>query len=223
LSSSRVILFLNQLALTTSFANSRSTIAMFQRSDIPEYSRFVTSSRSHLNVATSNAKLESIAANFASRPGLAYYACNGLDIYDTYRVAQQAAEFVRTRQKPAFLHMRTVRLFGHAGADAEGVLGTDRLKALAHNPQELVSDEAQEGLRQTFAEAGPQGAPLLEGVMGSLRSALSSAIADVFLISLFVIIIAIVATMFLKEVPLRGRRSPNVEAQEASDSPVAAD
>ena len=58
-----------------------------------------------------------IAANFASRPGLAYYACNGLDIYDTYRVAQQAAEFVRTRQKPAFLHMRTVRLFGHAGAD----------------------------------------------------------------------------------------------------------
>ena len=115
------------------------------------------------------------------------------------------------------------KFLGSVGADAEGVLGTDRLKALAHNPQELVSDEAQEGLRQTFAEAGPQGAPLLEGVMESLRSALSSAIADVFLISLFVIIIAIVATMFLKEVPLRGRRSPNVEAQEASDSPVAAD
>ncbi|MDE0694831.1 MAG: thiamine pyrophosphate-dependent enzyme [Boseongicola sp.] len=58
-----------------------------------------------------------IAANFANRPGLAYYLCNGLDIYDTYRVTQQAAEFVRSRKRPAFLHMRTVRLYGHAGAD----------------------------------------------------------------------------------------------------------
>ena len=58
-----------------------------------------------------------IAANFANRPGLAYHYCNGLDIYDTYRVTQQAAEFVRTRKRPAFLHVRTVRLYGHAGAD----------------------------------------------------------------------------------------------------------
>lgn len=58
-----------------------------------------------------------IASNFANRPGLAYHSCNGLDIYDTYRVTQQAAEFVRTRKRPAFLHVRTVRLYGHAGAD----------------------------------------------------------------------------------------------------------
>lgn len=58
-----------------------------------------------------------IAANFAQRPGLKYFACDGLDIFDTFRVAQEAAHFVRTRRKPAFLHIRTVRLFGHAGAD----------------------------------------------------------------------------------------------------------
>jgi len=58
-----------------------------------------------------------IAANFANRPGLAYYSCNGLDIYDTYRVTRQAAEFVRIRRRPAFLHIRTIRLYGHAGAD----------------------------------------------------------------------------------------------------------
>ena len=58
-----------------------------------------------------------IAAGFQNRPGLRYFACDGLDIYDAYAVAQAAADYVRTRRKPAFLHMRTVRLYGHAGAD----------------------------------------------------------------------------------------------------------
>jgi 2-oxoisovalerate dehydrogenase E1 component len=58
-----------------------------------------------------------IAANFQNRPGLAYFACDGLDLYDTFRVASQAADFIRTRRKPAVLHVRTIRLYGHAGAD----------------------------------------------------------------------------------------------------------
>ena len=58
-----------------------------------------------------------IAATFANRPGLRYFACDGLDIYDTYRVTREAADYVRTRRKPAFLHIRTVRFYGHAGAD----------------------------------------------------------------------------------------------------------
>ena len=58
-----------------------------------------------------------IAANFQARPGLAYFHADGLDLYDTYRVAKQAADFVRTRRKPAVLHINTIRLYGHAGAD----------------------------------------------------------------------------------------------------------
>jgi len=58
-----------------------------------------------------------IAAGFMHRPGLKYFACDGLDIYETFRVAQEAADYVRNRKKPAFLHVRTVRLYGHAGAD----------------------------------------------------------------------------------------------------------
>ncbi|WP_271439389.1 thiamine pyrophosphate-dependent enzyme [Pontixanthobacter luteolus] len=58
-----------------------------------------------------------IAANFSTRPGLKYFSCDGLDIYETFRVAQEAAEYVRKRRKPAFLHIRTIRLYGHAGAD----------------------------------------------------------------------------------------------------------
>ncbi len=58
-----------------------------------------------------------IANSFKHRPGLKYFHANGLDIYDTYRVAQEAATYVRNRRKPAFLHLKTIRLYGHAGAD----------------------------------------------------------------------------------------------------------
>lgn len=58
-----------------------------------------------------------IEASFSARPGLTYFKADGLDLYDTYRAAAEAAEFVRTRRKPAFLHLRTIRLYGHAGAD----------------------------------------------------------------------------------------------------------
>lgn len=58
-----------------------------------------------------------IAASFSARPAIRYFACSGLDIYETNRVASEAADYVRRRRKPAFLHIRTVRLYGHAGAD----------------------------------------------------------------------------------------------------------
>ena len=58
-----------------------------------------------------------IAAGFQNRPGLQYFHCDGLDIYDTFRVVQEAADYVRSRRKPAFLHVKTIRLYGHAGAD----------------------------------------------------------------------------------------------------------
>jgi len=60
-----------------------------------------------------------IQNSFQNRPGLTYFSSNGLDIVDTMRVTCEAIRFTRTQRKPAFLHMRTVRLMGHAGADIE--------------------------------------------------------------------------------------------------------
>jgi 2-oxoisovalerate dehydrogenase E1 component len=60
-----------------------------------------------------------IAANFSAKPGLKYFSANGLDLFDTFRAATEAAEYVRSRKKPAFLHLRLVRLYGHAGADLQ--------------------------------------------------------------------------------------------------------
>ncbi|WP_428028058.1 thiamine pyrophosphate-dependent enzyme [Altererythrobacter sp.] len=78
-----------------------------------------------------------IKATFEHRPGLKYFECDGLDIYETFRVAQEAAEYVRSRRKPAFLHVRTIRLYGHAGADV----------AMAYlSRQEVEAEEAQDPL-----------------------------------------------------------------------------
>ncbi|RYY26102.1 MAG: MFS transporter [Sphingomonadales bacterium] len=89
-----------------------------------------------------------IAANFSNRPGLAYFSCDGSDLYDTFRVAREAAHFVRFRRKPAFLHIRTVRLYGHAGAD----VATTYLSR-----EELEADEAKDPLLHAvrlLSEAG---------------------------------------------------------------------
>ena len=41
-----------------------------------------------------------------------------MTLYDTFRAdARSGGPTWRNRRKPAFLHVRTVRLYGHAGAD----------------------------------------------------------------------------------------------------------
>jgi 2-oxoisovalerate dehydrogenase E1 component len=58
-----------------------------------------------------------IEAAFSRRPALVYMCADGRDLYGSFRAASEAAAFVRTRRRPAFLHLRTIRLYGHAGAD----------------------------------------------------------------------------------------------------------
>ncbi|MBN2631737.1 MAG: MFS transporter [Rhodobacteraceae bacterium] len=58
-----------------------------------------------------------VQAVLRARPGLAYHAADGLDLYDTYATARAVADDIRRTRRPAILHLRTVRLYGHAGAD----------------------------------------------------------------------------------------------------------
>jgi 2-oxoisovalerate dehydrogenase E1 component len=60
-----------------------------------------------------------IAANFANRPALHYVECDGADLNGALRGCEEAVAYARVRRRPVFLHMRTVRLMGHAGADVE--------------------------------------------------------------------------------------------------------
>lgn len=71
-----------------------------------------------------------IEASMRSRPGFHYLSCDGLDLLDTWRAACEAERIARRRKQPVFLHMRCVRLYGHAGSDAQqAYLAPARIKA----------------------------------------------------------------------------------------------
>jgi 2-oxoisovalerate dehydrogenase E1 component len=59
-----------------------------------------------------------IAATFGGQPNLRYLFADG-ELDEIWDVAQDASRFVRQTRRPAFLHLKTVRLWGHAGSDAE--------------------------------------------------------------------------------------------------------
>lgn len=60
-----------------------------------------------------------IEQSLADRPELRYFAADGRDLAQSYTAARNAAQYVRSKRQPALLHLSTVRLFGHAGADTE--------------------------------------------------------------------------------------------------------
>ncbi|HEY2671879.1 MAG TPA: transketolase C-terminal domain-containing protein [Rugosimonospora sp.] len=60
-----------------------------------------------------------VAAALSARPGLRYLAADGCDLPAAYDTALEAVSWVRRQRRPAILHLSTVRLMGHAGADAE--------------------------------------------------------------------------------------------------------
>ncbi|MEQ4537562.1 MAG: thiamine pyrophosphate-dependent enzyme [Billgrantia sp.] len=125
-----------------------------------------------------------IEASMRSRPGFHYLACDGLDLLDTWRAAREAERIARRRRQPVFLHMRCVRLYGHAGSDAQqaylspaqikadetrdpllvtagllerhGVLGRDAIEALYRSVAERVAHVAEEAIRRPKLETAAQ-------------------------------------------------------------------
>ncbi len=60
-----------------------------------------------------------VARTLAARPGLRYLAADSTDLASGYQAAVELVDWVRRTRRPAILHLSTVRLMGHAGADAE--------------------------------------------------------------------------------------------------------
>ena len=60
-----------------------------------------------------------VAAAHGGRAALNYFAADGTDPAACYAAAAEAAQYVRSRRAPAFLHLKVVRFLGHAGSDAE--------------------------------------------------------------------------------------------------------
>ncbi|MFJ6154089.1 thiamine pyrophosphate-dependent enzyme [Micromonospora profundi] len=89
-----------------------------------------------------------VEATLRSKPGIRYFSADGADPVGTYAAAAEAAAWVRRHRRPAVLHLHTVRLMGHAGADAESAY---------RSPAELADDVARDPVAATarlLVEAG---------------------------------------------------------------------
>ncbi len=81
-----------------------------------------------------------VEAVLRARPGIDYFACDGLDVADTFYTARAVEEHVRRTRRPAFLHFTCVRLYGHAGADVQ---------TSYRSQAEVEAEEAQDPLLHT--------------------------------------------------------------------------
>ena len=60
-----------------------------------------------------------IEAAYSNRVGMKYFYAEGTDPVQMWTVSREAADYVRRKRKPAFLHVKCVRFMAHAGSDAE--------------------------------------------------------------------------------------------------------
>ncbi|MBI2861560.1 MAG: MFS transporter [Chloroflexi bacterium] len=93
----------------------------------------------------------------------------------------------------------------------------DRLAAL-QNPQVLLSPEAVTTIQQSFAALGPQGQEMFRQLMQATRLSLADAISGLFFIGAIIMVLGLVATFFLREIPLR--KTQHAEGEESGLVPI---
>jgi 2-oxoisovalerate dehydrogenase E1 component len=65
-----------------------------------------------------------VEVSIKARSALQYVQADGLHLADVYNAAQEAEYLARRKKQPVFLHVKTVRLMGHAGSDIESQYST---------------------------------------------------------------------------------------------------
>jgi hypothetical protein len=102
----------------------------------------------------------------------------------------------------------------------------DSVLALTQTPQALVDPAQSESLRAALAQAAPEATEL---VFAALRSGLAGSLQWVFLAAAFVFGLGMVASLFMREVPLVGKRgaapvsapSPDLARSGRTETPPA--
>jgi EmrB/QacA subfamily drug resistance transporter len=104
-----------------------------------------------------------------------------------------------------------------AGLHLPSQIASRFVSAGGSNPQTLF-DPAQIAARRAQAGAlGPQGAAIFDQVLHAIRAGLATTLHEIFLYGAAVLILALIASVFLNDVPLRGRQPAQEEG-----APVAA-
>ena len=138
-----------------------------------------------------------IETAYANRPHLRYESVDGTDPEAVLAVTAELGDWVRTRRKPAFLHLRTVRFGGHAGTDVESAYRT---------PAEMRADSERDPIlataRALVAAGGHNGA--------SLAARHDQVRADVYATALAVAELAQLKTADVVMAPLAPRHQQEV-------------
>jgi len=83
-----------------------------------------------------------VQSAYGQRPHLRYESVDGTDPLAVLEVTRELGDWVRTKRRPAFLHLRTVRYGGHAGTDVE---------AAYRSAAEIRADAARDPIVATAA------------------------------------------------------------------------
>jgi 2-oxoisovalerate dehydrogenase E1 component len=94
---------------------------------------------------------------YGDRDGLAYVFADGHDLVHCYDAAVDAVEWCRTKRQPTFLHMKCVRLLGHAGSDVETEY---------HTRQEIEAVEAEDPLLESCRIVLEEGIATKDDLLG---------------------------------------------------------
>jgi len=123
-----------------------------------------------------------IQENFSNRPGIDFLQTDGLHLIDLIIKARRAEHDCRIDRSPIFLHMKTVRLMGHAGSDVEvgykslqDIEATEFNDPLLHSARILIENNclASEEIVRLYESARDQVNHIFEAA--TLRPKLESA------------------------------------------------
>ena len=80
---------------------------------------------------------------------------------------------------------------------------TVREEMLAMDPQQLITNEAQEGVRETFSELGQEGSTLFNDWLDAIQVSLANGISSLFLVAFIFAILTLIFSFFLPEAKLQ--------------------
>ena len=101
-------------------------------------------------------------------------------------------------------------LIGRLPEEVTSVAPPEALRQL-EEPRILLSPQALEQLRGTFAAFGDTGPALYDQTLAAMRGVLADGLQEVFLVGLLVAVLAFAVSVFLPELPLRTRASGGQE------------
>ncbi|MCB9851628.1 MAG: MFS transporter [Phycisphaerales bacterium] len=89
-----------------------------------------------------------VEENFQHARAIKYFRTTGLDILEAHDTIRTAVDYCRNHRRPTFLHLKVVRMLGHAGTDFEPAY---------HTLEQIADAESQDPLLQSARLAIRQG------------------------------------------------------------------